>query len=124
EAMWLILQQEKPDDYVIGTGDSYSVKDFVEKAFAYAGLDWREFVEIDPRYFRPTEVEFLQADASKAKRQLGWTPRVSFDDLVAIMVDADLEAVGMPPVGKGQAVITAKFQGWHQWSAATTGSDR
>jgi GDPmannose 4,6-dehydratase len=90
EAMWLMLQQEEPNDYVVATGESHSVEEFLEEAFGYVGLDWRDYVEIDPRYFRPTDVYFLQGDASKAKRKLGWGPRVRFKELVRIMVDADL----------------------------------
>jgi GDPmannose 4,6-dehydratase len=118
EAMWLMLQQDEADDYVIGTGEAHSVKEFVEAAFAYAGLDWQTCVEIDPRYFRPTDVDCLRADASKARRQLGWEPRLSFHELVAIMVDADLAAIGWPPIGDGQRILSDKFSGWHQWSTA------
>jgi GDPmannose 4,6-dehydratase len=89
-AMWLMLQQDEPGDYVVGTGESHTVREFVELAFAHAGLDWREHVEIDPRYFRPSEVDALCADASKAKRRLGWEPAVTFHELVGIMVDSDL----------------------------------
>ena len=120
ESMWLMLQQEKSDDYVIGTGESHSVKDFVQAAFSYANLDWEKYVAIDPRYFRPTEVADLCADASKAKRQLDWKPQVNFFDLVAIMVDADMEAVGLAPIGQGQNILAAKFSYWHQWSSAVT----
>ena len=91
ETMWLMLQQEKPDDYVIGTGESHSVREFVEEAFAYVGSDWKQYVKVDPRYFRPTEVELLLADYTKAKERLGWSPKVTFKELVRIMVDADLE---------------------------------
>lgn len=91
EAMWLMLQQERPEDYVVATGEMYSVREFVEKVFGHLGLDWERYVEIDSRYFRPTEVEALQGDATKARRNLGWTPRVSIDDLVRRMVEADLE---------------------------------
>lgn len=90
EAMWLMLQQEEPEDYVIATGESHSVKEFLEEAFGYLDLDWRDHVEIDPRYFRPTEVEFLLGDATKAKQKLGWQPRITFRELVRIMVEADL----------------------------------
>jgi GDPmannose 4,6-dehydratase len=114
EAMWLMLQQADPDDYVIGTGQSRSVKDFVKTAFAYAGLDWQDYVEVDARYFRPTEVECLRADASKAKRKLGWEPKVNVEELTAIMVDADMEEVGLKPIGKGQKIVAERFQGWHQ----------
>lgn len=89
-AMWLMLQRDEPDDCVIGTGDAHSVREFAELAFASAGLDWREHVEIDPRYFRPAEVDYLLADASKAHRMLGWEPPISFEELVRIMVESDL----------------------------------
>ena len=91
EVMWSILQQDKPADYIIGTGTSHSVREFVEEAFTYVGLDWKEYVEIDPRYYRPTEVSHLRADASKARRELGWSPRIGFHELVRIMVDGDFE---------------------------------
>jgi len=91
EAMWLILQQEKPDDYVIATGETHSVREFVEEAFNYVGLDWEKYVKIDPNLFRPTDVNVLCGDASKAKKILGWNPKIKFKDLVKLMVDADLE---------------------------------
>jgi GDPmannose 4,6-dehydratase len=91
EAMWLMLQQEEPDDYVVATGESYSVRDLVELAFAQVGLDWRRYVEIDTRYLRPTEVNALQGDATKARRKLGWVPRVGFKELVKMMVAHDLD---------------------------------
>ena len=90
EAMWLMLQQDMPDDYVIATGKAHSVREFVEKAFSYACLDWQRYVEIDPRYYRPAEVEHLLGDATKAKTHLGWAPQTSFEELVHIMVDADI----------------------------------
>jgi GDPmannose 4,6-dehydratase len=91
EAMWRMLQQDEADDFVIGTGETRTVREFVEHAFARADLDWQEYVEIDPRYFRPAEVDALQADASKARRVLGWEPRVTFKELVRLMVDAEIE---------------------------------
>jgi len=91
EAMWLMLQQQEPDDYVIATGETHSVKEFLEEAFKHAGLEWKKYVEIDKRYFRPLEVEFLQGDASKAKKKLKWGPKVRFKELVKIMVDADIK---------------------------------
>ncbi len=91
EAMWLMLQQPEPDDYVVATGESHSVREFLEEAFAYVGLDWRDYVEIDQRYFRPIEVDHLQGDATKARKKLGWYPRVTFQELVRMMVDHDLE---------------------------------
>jgi len=93
EVMWLMLQQDTPEDYVIATGEAHSVREFLDEAFSYAGLDWRDYVEIDSRYFRPTEVDFLLGDASKARRRLGWQPRVNFQELVRLMVDADLQAL-------------------------------
>jgi GDPmannose 4,6-dehydratase len=90
EAMWLMLRQEEPDDYVIATGDRHSVRAFVEKTFGLLDLDWEQYVETDPRYFRPSEVDLLQGDPSKARRVLGWEPKVSFDALVEMMVASDL----------------------------------
>jgi GDPmannose 4,6-dehydratase len=91
EAMWRMLQQPQPQDYVIGTGVTHSVRELVEAAFGHVGLDWKEYVKTDPKYVRPAEVDLLQADPSKARRELGWSPRLSFAELVAMMVDADLE---------------------------------
>lgn len=91
EAMWMMLQQDEPDDYVIATGQAHSVREFVVAAFAHAGLDWEEHVEIDPRYYRPAEVDVLIGDASKARDRLGWSPSVGMEELVRIMVDADIE---------------------------------
>jgi GDPmannose 4,6-dehydratase len=91
EAMWLMLQQEEPDDYVVATDETHSVREFCEKTFGRLGLDYRDFVEIDPRYFRPAEVDLLLGTARKAREKLGWEPRVSFDELVARMVDGDME---------------------------------
>lgn len=139
EMMWLMLQQDSPQDYVVGTGESHMVKEFVNKAFYYAGieLEWKGtgvlekgivksisshllhltshnlqqgdvIIEIDPKYFRPTEVEFLQADITKARQILGWQPRVTFDELVKIMVDYDLKLAGLDPVGEGIRVCNEK----------------
>jgi len=91
EAMWLMLQQDKPDDFVIATGETHSVREFAEQVFAKLGLDYKRHVEIDPRYFRPTEVDVLLGDASKARRILNWKPKVGFDELIGMMTDADLE---------------------------------
>jgi GDPmannose 4,6-dehydratase len=93
EAMWAMLQQERPGDYVIGTGESHSVRDFVEAAFAHAGLDWHDHVRIDARYFRPAEVDDLRADCTKSRRELGWQARTGFRELVQMMVDADIAAL-------------------------------
>ena len=89
--MWLMLQQEKPDDYVIATGESHSVREFLEAAFEYAKLKWKDYVDTDPHYFRPTEVDELRGDATKARKALGWRPKVSFQGLVEMMVDHDME---------------------------------
>lgn len=94
EAMWLMLQQDKPDDYVIATGETHSVEEFLTDAFSYVNLDWHDYVELDPKYLRPAEVDLLVGDASKAKRVLGWEPRVTFKELVRLMVDSDLAMVG------------------------------
>ena len=91
EAMWLMLQQDKPDDYVIATNETHSIREFLDVAFGHLGLDWNQYVEIDPRYYRPAEVELLIGDASKAKKQLGWEPKTRFADLVRLMVDADIK---------------------------------
>jgi GDPmannose 4,6-dehydratase len=91
EGMWLMLQQDKPDDFVLATGETHSVQEFLEAAFAHVDLDWRKYVEIDPKYFRPTEVDALQGDAAKAKRVLGWQPKVKFHELARLMVAADLQ---------------------------------
>ena len=112
ECMWRILQQNKPDDYVIGTGQSYSVREFVTAAFEYVGLNWKKYVEIDSQYFRPTEVDYLLADPSKAKNKLGWVPKVTFNDLVKIMVDSDLKQAGLKPIGEAQKILKQKGFDW------------
>jgi len=94
EAMWLMLQQDKADDYVIATGENHSVRDFLKLAFDYVGLNWQDYVEIDKKYFRPAEVDLLIGDATKARDKLGWQPKVKFESLVKMMVDADIKLVG------------------------------
>ena len=138
---WMIMQQDIPDDYVIGTGESNSVREFVEHAFNYAGIEieWKGkgvdekgvirslrlpsrsnfktgdiLVEIDPRYYRPTEVDFLLADISKARKKIGWEPRVKFSELVKIMVDADMKLSGLQPPGEGERILQDKGLGWTQ----------
>ncbi len=91
EAMWLMLQQDEPDDYVIATGETHSVTEFLDAAFSHAGLDWQSYVEVDPRYYRPAEVDMLIGDSSKATKKFGWTPKTTFVDLVKLMVDADID---------------------------------
>ena len=110
--MWMILQQDNPDDYVIGTGESHSVREFVSESFSYAGLDWEKYVKIDPKYYRPTEVEYLHSDASKARTKLGWQPRVSFQELIRIMIDYDLEAEGLASPSEGRKILALKNIGW------------
>jgi len=145
EVMWLILQQDKPDDYVIGTGESHSVKEFVERAFCYAGveLEWKgigieekgivksvdtkwesiiktgdQIIEIDPRYFRPTEVENLIADISKAREKLKWELSIKFEDLIKIMADYDLKQNGIIPMGEGINIVKKVQNNWtdHEFS--------
>ncbi|MBN2370398.1 MAG: GDP-mannose 4,6-dehydratase [Vicinamibacteria bacterium] len=91
EAMWMMLQQETPDDYVVATSETHSVREFLEEAFSIAGLDWKEFVKVDRKYFRPAEVDLLLGDPSKAQRTLGWTPKVGFKELVRLMVESDMD---------------------------------
>ncbi len=141
ECQWLMLQQEKPEDFVIGTGESHSVREFTELAFRYAGIDieWKgqgaeekgvvrslspalasvsplkpgaPLIEIDPRYFRPTEVDFLLADASKAKKKLGWAPKVTFKELAKIMVDADMNALKLKAPEEGRKILADKGILW------------
>ena len=111
ECMWLMMQQERGDDYVVGTGETHSVKDFVDASFEYAGLDVGAYVKIDPKYFRPTEVDVLIADARKAHSKLGWKPAIKFLDLVKIMVDSDVRALGLEPPGEGDEILARKFPG-------------
>ena len=149
ECQWLMLQQTEPDDYVIGTGKSYSVREFLELTLNYAGIEieWRGegmsqkgvissldspsgasspinkgdiIIEIDPRYYRPTEVDNLLADAVKAKTKLDWTPKVAIDELVKIMLDADLELAGLAPIGKGEKILAEKGILWTK-NRITTG---
>jgi len=102
EAMWLMLQQGQPDDYVIATNETHRVREFLEGAFGHAGLDWRKHVEIDANYFRPAEVDLLIGDYSKAKQKLGWQPKTTFNELVKLMVDADIRLVQDHLTGKGR----------------------
>ena len=88
-----MLQRDEPDDFVIATGETHSVREFVQEAFSYAGLKWQDHVEIDPKYYRPAEVDLLVGDASKARQKLGWSPQTRFNDLVRLMVDADMAAL-------------------------------
>jgi GDPmannose 4,6-dehydratase len=120
EAMWLMLQRDDPREYVIGTGVAPTIREFVDEAFSYAGLDWREYVEVDRRYFRPTEVDVLQADAGRARRDLGWEPKISYKPLARIMVDADMQAAGLTPIGEGLRLLDSTFDKWHRWDTGVT----
>ncbi|MFH1691105.1 MAG: GDP-mannose 4,6-dehydratase [Candidatus Omnitrophota bacterium] len=114
-AMWKILQQKKGDDFVIGSGKAYSVREFVCEAFSYVGLDWKKYVHCDKRYFRPTEVDCLIANAEKAKKVLNWKAAVGFKDLVKIMIDADMRKAGLSVIGEGDDIIEKKFKGQRWW---------
>ena len=116
-AMWKMLQHDQADDFAIGTGESHSVREFLDEAFGYVELDWDEYVRIDPRYYRPNEVDYLLADPRKAQRELGWEPRVFFKDLVRIMVDADLELAGLPSPGDGKKLLEDRHGLWHRWES-------
>ena len=109
ECMHLMLQNGTPEDFVVGTGEAHSVKELLEEAFGYVNLDFRDYVKIDPKYMRPTEVECLIADSRKAKERLGWEPRIRFKELIKIMVDADLKKVGLKPIGDGERILKEKF---------------
>ncbi len=108
EGMWMMMQQAEPDDYVLATGETHSVREFLDLAFDHAGLDWKKHVEIDPRYFRPAEVDLLLGDSTKARQKLGWQPRVSFPELVRMMVDADLELIRSKVHGTGASTRPAR----------------
>jgi len=124
EGMWNILQQDTPNDYVIGTGEAHTVREFLDEAFGYVGLDWHDYVRIDERYFRPTEVDYLLADPSRAEKILSWKPKIHFHELVRIMVDADLELAGLTAPGEGERIITEKFSGWHRWEHQVVSMER
>jgi GDPmannose 4,6-dehydratase len=109
EVMWHILQQDKPDDFVVGTGEQHTVKEFAEAAFSYAGLKWEDYVKTDQKYFRPTETEDLKAHCAKIRKIIGWKPKIRFKDLVKIMVDADMRKKGLPPIGEGDKILEKAF---------------
>ncbi|MBA7627325.1 GDP-mannose 4,6-dehydratase [subsurface metagenome] len=113
EFMYKMLQNDKPEDFVLGTGEAHSVKEFVKEAFSYVDLDWEKYVKIDPRYFRPTEVQELIADSTKAKKNLDWQPKIRFKELVKIMVDADMRKMGLTPPGEGNNTLKEKIP--HRW---------
>ena len=105
EVMWKILQQEKPDDFVVGTGEQHTIQEFVQEAFSYAKLNWTDHVKIDQKYFRPTETEDLKADTTKINQEIGWQPKIKFENLIKIMVDADMREIGLKPIGEGDAIL-------------------
>jgi GDPmannose 4,6-dehydratase len=109
ECMWRMLQQPLPGDYVIGTGETKTVRDFLHAAFRYAGLEIKKHVRVDKRYFRPNEVVLLKADTRKARKELGWSPKITTQDLARIMVDADMRAIGLRPIGEGDKILREKF---------------
>lgn len=109
EFMWKMLQNEQPEDFVIGNGEAHSVKEFIEEVFSYVGLDWKNYIKIDQRYFRLTEVDELVADPTNVREKLGWNPKIQFTELVKIMVDADMRAVGLEPIGEGDKILREKF---------------
>jgi len=111
ECMWRMLQQQEAGDFVLGTGESHSVKDFLDEAFGYAGLDVGRYVKIDDTCFRPTDPMELVADASRAEQKLDWNPKIKFKDLVRIMVDADMRAADLKPIGEGDRILAARFPG-------------
>ena len=116
EFMYKMLQKDKPEDFVIGTGETHSVKEFVKEAFSYVDLDWEKYVKIDPRYFRPTEVQELIADSAKAKKNLDWHPKIRFKELIKIMIDADMRKMGSTPPGEGDKILKEKFP-YRWWKA-------
>ena len=109
KVMWTMLQQDKPQDFVIGTGESHSVKEFLDNAFSYVDLNPEKYVKIDPRYFRPTETVELIADSRKAKKTLCWVPKIRFEDLVKITADADMHRAGLEPIGEGYEILERVF---------------
>jgi GDPmannose 4,6-dehydratase len=116
-AMWKMIQFDHADDFVVGTGEAHTIRELLDAAFGYVNMDWHDYVKIDQRYFRPTEVDYLQADPSKAQKVLGWEPRVFFKDLVKIMVDADLELQGLESPGEGRKILEKHHGKWHRWES-------
>jgi GDPmannose 4,6-dehydratase len=112
ESMWKILNHDRPDNFVIGSGESHSIKEFLDVAFNYVDLNWEDYVEIDPRYFRPAEVEVLQANSTKAETELDWKPRVTFKELVKIMVDYDFKLIDVESPGEGAEILRNKGFEW------------
>jgi GDPmannose 4,6-dehydratase len=107
--MWEILQTNSAEDFVLGTGEAHSVREFVEQAFSYVDLRFEKYVKIDPRYFRPTETGELVADPGKARKKLAWNPKIRFKEVIKIMVDADMQEAGLKPIGEGYDILKTKF---------------
>ncbi len=118
------MEQDHADDFVIGTGESHSIREFLDESFGYVDMDWHQYVRIDPKYFRPTEVDYLQADPAKARQNLDWEPRVFFKDLVRIMVDADLELEGLESPGEGKKLLEVHHGKWHRWDSQVVSMER
>ena len=123
-AMWKMMQIDHPGDFVIGTGEAYSVRDFLDEAFGYLNLDWKEYVKIDPRYFRPNEVDYLLSNPKKSMEAIGWEPRIKFKELVRIMVDADMELLGLESPGEGSILLEKHHGNWHRWHSQVISMDR
>jgi GDPmannose 4,6-dehydratase len=123
-AMWKMMQIDHPGDFVIGTGEAYSVRDFLDEAFGYLNLDWKEYVKIDPRYFRPNEVDYLLSNPKKSMEAIGWEPRIKFKELVRIMVDADMELLGLESPGEGSVLLEKHHGSWHRWHSQVISMDR
>lgn len=115
EVMWRLLNMDQAADFVCGTGETHSIEEFLSEAFGYLNLDWRDYVKIDPRFYRPTEVNYLCSDPSRIYKALGWEPRIRFKELVRIMVDADLERLGLESPGEGKRLVEQNFNTWHLW---------
>ncbi|MBC8332136.1 MAG: GDP-mannose 4,6-dehydratase [Anaerolineae bacterium] len=124
EVMWRLLQLDQPAEIVIGTGESHTVREFLDEAFGYVGLNYEDYVKIDPQYFRPTEVDYLLAEPKKARELLGWEPKIRFHELVRIMMDADLELLGLEVPGEGKRLLAERFDGWHRWEDQVISMDR
>ena len=122
--MWRLLQLDQPEEIVIGTGEAHTVREFLAEAFGYVGLNYEDYVKIDPQYFRPTEVDYLLAEPTKARELLGWEPKIRFHELVRIMMDADLELLGLEVPGEGKRLLAERFDGWHRWEDQVISMDR
>jgi len=123
-AMWKILQHNSPGDFAIGTGEAHSVREFLDEAFGYVNLDWNDYVKIDPKYFRPNEVDYLLCNPKRSIEELGWEPRIKFRDLVKIMVDADLELLGLESPGEGSKLLEQHHGKWHRWQSQVVSMDK